>query len=164
MRARFMFGFATVATLGCGVGAEFETVGEVTEEAVVCGVGPTVVGIDVSYYQDKPDWKAVANSGVKYAIARTNDGGFMDPEFDRNWKMIRDNGMVRGAYQFFRSTKDPIEYADIMLDMMGPLGPGDLAPVIDVEATNGAPPEEMAAEVISWVKHVEGKTGRKPLI
>lgn len=149
---------------GCSGSEDFERTGELDQEAVVCGVGPTVPGIDVSYYQGKPDWQAVADSGIKFAITRTNDGGFMDPEFDRNWKMIRDVGMVRGAYQFFRSTKDPIEFADIMLDRMGPLGPGDIAPVIDVEATNDATPEEMAAKVAAWIEHVEQKTGRRPLI
>lgn len=154
----------TACGLGCGSEPDWESVGEVSDESVVCGVGPTVPGIDVSKYQGQPNWVQVAESGVRFAITRTNDGGYIDPEFDRNWPLIRERGLVRGAYQFFRSTKDPVAMADLMLEMMGPLGPGDLAPVIDVEQTNGATPEEMAAEVAVWVEHVEAMTGRTPIV
>jgi len=164
MRRSLALGWFLAITAGCGVGPETESVGEVTEEATICGVGPTVPGIDVSYYQGKPDWVKVAGSGIRFAITRVNDGSFMDPEFDRNYKEIRANGMVRGAYQFFRSTKDPIAFADLVIEKMGQLGPGDLSPVIDVEATNNATPEEMAAKVTTWVQHVEEVTGRKSII
>lgn len=166
MRTAFLFTYAGLlaVTVSCGVGLDTESVAQVAEEATVCGVGPTVPGIDVSYYQGKPDWTAVANSGMRFAITRINDGDFMDPEFTRNYKLIHDVGMVRGAYQFFRSTKDAIAFADLTIQKIGKLGPGDMSPVLDVEATNNATPEEMTAKITTWVEHVEEITGRKPMI
>lgn len=153
-----------LAASGCGDGSELESVGQVSQEAVVCGDGPTVPGIDVSYYQNKPDWDAVAASGQRFAVTRIGDGTFMDPEFDLNYKRIREVGMVRGAYQFFRSGKDPIALAELALGKLGTLGPGDMSPVIDVEDADGASPEVMTEKVLAWVKHVEEATGRKPII
>ncbi|MBM4376189.1 MAG: hypothetical protein FJ095_13990 [Deltaproteobacteria bacterium] len=166
MRARHRSFFLVLAfgAYGCTDGFAPESVGEVSDEAVVCGVGPTVPGIDVSYYQGKPNWQAVAASGQRFAITRIGDGTFMDPEFDSNYEQIRELGMVRGAYQFFRSGKDPIALAELALGKLGELGPGDLSPVLDVEDADDAPPEEMTEKVLAWVKHVEAATGRKPII
>ncbi len=155
---------AALVAAGCAAPVDEERVGEVEEEAVVCGVGPTVPGIDVSYYQGKPDWKKVAGSGLGFAITRINDGSFMDPEFAPNYKAIRDNGMVRGSYQFFRSGHDPVEEAKLTIQKVGKLEPGDLAPVLDVEATDGASASAMSAKIETWVKEVEKGTGRKPFI
>jgi lysozyme len=149
---------------GCSPVDETESIGEVEQEQVVCGVGPITPGIDVSYYQGKPDWKQVAASGVKFAIARINDGGFIDPEFDRNWKTIREVGMVRGSYQFFRSTKDPIMQADLVINKIGKLEPGDLPPVLDVELTDGADANTMATKIQQWVAHVEKAIKRRPIV
>jgi lysozyme len=153
-----------VATSACSDDRGTEAIGQVSDAAVVCGVGPTVPGIDVSYYQGKPDWQAVAASGQRFAITRIGDGTFMDPEFDSNYEQIREFGMVRGTYQFFRSGKDPIVLAELALGKMGELGPGDLSPVLDVEDADDATPEVMAEKVLAWVKHVETATGRKPII
>src|SRR5690242_8343981 len=60
-----------------------EATSSVEQDAMVCGVGPTVKGIDVSYYQGNIDWSAVAGAGVKYAMIRVSDGtGYIDPKFE----------------------------------------------------------------------------------
>src|SRR5690349_556343 len=76
---------------------------ELEQEATVCGSGPTVKGIDVSYYQGNIDWTRVKNDGVKYAFIRVSDGlGTIDTKFETYWAQSRANGIIHGAYQFFR--------------------------------------------------------------
>jgi lysozyme len=141
-----------------------EPIGTSQLEVVVCADGEQLEGIDVSYYQDQPDWNAVAGDGIVYAITRVNHGDFMDPEFDTNWAAIKEVGLVRGAYQYFDPSGDPVTQAQTLIDKVGTLGPGDLPPVIDVESTDGLGPEVIAANVRTWVDMVEGATGRRPLI
>ncbi|MSP24875.1 MAG: hypothetical protein EXR75_06850 [Myxococcales bacterium] len=155
---------ALLGLLGCGAA---ETTGEsigVVELFEVCADGPMLDGIDVSYYQGKPKWDAVADSGIKFAISRINHGGFMDPEFDTNWAAIKDVGLVRGSYQYFNPGGDPVEQANIVVKKLGKLQPGDLPPVIDVESTDMESAATIAANVGTWIDVVTEGTGRKPII
>lgn len=131
---------------------------------VVCADGPTLDGIDVSYYQGTIDWDAVAASGIDFAFIRTNDGDFEDPQFARNWSEARRAGVIRGVYQFFRPNLDPIVQANTMLDMMGPLEADDLPPVVDVEVGGGVSSAVATERLHQWIDHVEAATGRAPII
>src|SRR5690242_4540926 len=82
-----------------------------------CSGGNTVKGIDVSYYQGSINWNAVKNDGVKFAFIRVSDGtGYIDSKFSSNWSGAKNAGILRGAYQFFRSDEDPIRQADILIN------------------------------------------------
>jgi len=133
---------------------------------VVCGHGPIVEGIDVSYYQGTIDWGAVAGAGIRFAIVRVSDGtGFDDPQFAANWSGARAAGLYRGVYQFFRPRQDPVAQADIVVAAVGRLGPGDLPAVCDVEAPMpGVSPAEYARVLRLWVYRVTAGTGRPPII
>ncbi len=128
-----------------------------------CG-GPAVNGIDVSYWQSTIDWSSVASAGVEFAFIRVSDGiGVDDTEFSTNWNEARANGIVRGAYQYFRACQDPRAQAELLLEKMGNLEYDDLPPVIDVETT-----DDCASSLISnmqeWLNIVEDAVGRKPII
>jgi GH25 family lysozyme M1 (1,4-beta-N-acetylmuramidase) len=149
---------------------ELSPVGELTSEddpsaATTCAEGPTTLGIDVSKWQATVDWDAVAADGVEFAFIRVSHGtNTIDQFFAANWEGAREAGVLRGAYQFFEPGQNPITQADILLDKMGPLLPGDLPPVIDVESTGGKTPTQVAAAVKQWVDHVEAELGVKPII
>lgn len=131
----------------------------------VCASGPTVTGIDVSYYQGTVDWAAVKRSGRAFAFARVSDGtGFRDPTFARNWAAMKREGLIRGAYQYFRASDDPIAQADLVLDAIGTLEPGDLPPVLDLETSDGMSSSTVIARAAAWVNRVEAATGRSPII
>ena len=137
------------------------------EQAVhnVCPGGATTFGIDVSKWQGNINWGAVAGAGVKFALIRVSDGtGYIDEKFDANWAGAQQNGVVRGVYQFFRSNDDPIAQADLLLARMGPLGPGDLPPVADVESTDGVDNGTRAARLHAWLDHIQQATGVVPMI
>lgn len=135
-----------------------------TDPALVCGGGPTVKGIDVSAYQGLIDWAAARADGVEYAFIRASDGAaYLDAQFDRNWDAARAQGILRGAYQFFRPDQDPIAQADLLLAKIAS-SPGDLPPVIDVEDAGGLDPDAVAAAVRAWIDRVRPVIGREPII
>lgn len=61
-------------------------------------------GIDVAFYQGDIDWKAVADSGVDFAIIRmlgwSNGGYSIDSRFDYNVRQAKANGIQVGVYLF----------------------------------------------------------------
>lgn len=139
---------------------------ELDQATTVCGSGPTVKGIDVSYYQGTIDWTRVKNDGVKYAFIRVSDGlSTIDTKFETYWAQSRANGIVHGAYQFFRPNQDPIAQAELFLDKLGnTIADDDLPPVIDIEAAGGLTPAQVAAKAKQWIDHVEAALGVKPII
>ena len=143
-------------TNGSGVG---------TIAARVCPNGPTVNGIDVSYYQGVIDWPAVKAGGIEFAFIRLSDGEvFRDPKFDVNWQGAKSAGVIRGAYQFFRPGQNVDAQADMMIKAIGTYQPGDLPPVIDVEATGGQSPATVATRVKQWVTKVKAALGVDPIV
>jgi lysozyme len=120
-------------------------------------------GVDVSQYEGTIDWATVAKSGISFGIARVSDGMTHDPTFARNWAGMKANGIVRGAYQFFRPRHPGAQQADDFLDQFT-LEAGDLPPTLDVEVTDGQSSTTIAAEIADWVAEVEKRTGRTPMI
>jgi len=137
----------------------------IDQHATVCGAGPTVNGMDVSYYDTAIDWNLTKAAGIDFAFIRVTDGTqYQDPKFAAYWAGARQAGVIRGAYQFFRPAEDPIAQADLMLSLMGPLQAGDLPPVIDVEVDGGLSNAQVAANVKAWVDHVTTAIGRVPIV
>src|SRR5581483_4573767 len=131
---------------------------------VVCPGANTVEGIDVSEYQGNINWSQVKASGREFAIIRTGDGMYQDPYFSQNWSGAKAAGLIRGVYQFFEPGEDPVAQANLMLSMMGSIGPGDLPPMIDVEVTGGQSGATITSKIHQWVNTVQAATGRKPLV
>src|SRR5690242_16782569 len=111
-----------LALAACSPGRPGEMIGEVSESVVFCPGPNTQPGIDVSEFQGDIAWNAVKASGIVFAIARIDDGFYMDKKFDQNWPAMKNAGLIRGAYQFFEPGDDPSALADIMIQKMGPLG------------------------------------------
>jgi lysozyme len=131
----------------------------------VCAAGDTLFGIDVSYYQGDIDWNAVASAGVVFAWIRVaHSTVFEDPKFAANLAGARAAGVHAGVYQYFEPTEDPIAQADLLLELLGPLQPGDLPPMIDVESKDTVPQAAYADAIGAWLDHVEAATGVVPFI
>src|SRR5437660_7476592 len=124
------------------------------EEAglTICPAGATLEGVDVSKWEATIDWAAVKGAGVSFAIARVSDGlNYPDAYFDSNWAAIKAHGMVRGSYQYFEPAQDPIAQANYLLQHIGTLGPGDLAPAIDTETLGGLSAGAVVSAMNTWI-------------
>jgi lysozyme len=129
----------------------------------------TIHGIDVSRYQETIDWESVKNmnvAGIKmgFTFIKATEGiENQDRFFKRNWKKAKDAGMARGAYHFFIATKNGKAQAEHFIKTVE-LQPGDLPPVLDVEATYGVPWKKVRERVKEWLTTVENYYGVKPII
>ena len=129
-----------------------------------CIEGPTTPGIDVSYHQDKIQWAKVRKAGIRFAFIRVSDGTTVeDPQFDENWIAAKQAHVLRGAYQYFRPEQSPTAQADLLIATIARDG-GELAPVIDVEATGGKGPAQIAAAIKIWIERVRTRLGVEPII
>lgn len=150
----------------CAAHAGLEPEGAVSTEYLrsTCAEGPTVRGIDVSKWQAVIDWDRVAGSGVRFAFIRVSDGSRVrDERFERNWTEARRVGILRGVYQFFRPGQDVTAQANLVIEAIRADG-GELAPVIDVEDTDGRSASQVAAAVQQWITLVSAGTGRTPIV
>jgi lysozyme len=107
-----------------------------------------ILGIDVSHYQGVVNWHAVADSDVKFAIAKATEGTAVDEQFKNNWQGIQEAGLYRGAYHFARPGSDPEAQATYFAATIGPLGFRDLPPALDLEVADG----HAAADVLAWAQ------------
>jgi GH25 family lysozyme M1 (1,4-beta-N-acetylmuramidase) len=120
------------------------------------GLADTLIaGIDVSHDNGVIDWPRVPGLGVTFAFAKATQGAdpskpwYTDKMFATNWPAMQDAGIIRGAYHFIglpltttpkgQWNDDLHRQIDHFLATVGPLGPNDLPPVLDLE--NGDSPQ-----------------------
>ncbi|HEX6836748.1 MAG TPA: GH25 family lysozyme [Polyangia bacterium] len=154
----------SLSSIACQQPLPSEQIGVEYEGLSVCPGKATLTGVDVSTYQGTIDWAKVKASGRAFAITRVGDGLGGDNTFDANWAGIKANGMVRGAYQYFRASDDPKKEADILLAKIGTPADGDLPPTLDLETLDGQSAATVVANVKTWLSYVKMKTGRTPMI
>ena len=132
-----------------------------------CGAANVVHGVDVSTYQGTIKWSDVATTNKQFAVMRIANGETIDDTFDENWLHAKKQGVIRGAYQYFRPSVGGIAQADVMIDHMhkvDPLDADDLPPVVDVETFDGQPRDVVIRRLHHWLDRVESRTGRRPII
>ena len=129
--------------------------------------GPKVPGIDVSKYQGRIDWDAVATTPVRFVIMRATLGNvYRDGRFARNAAEARRVGLTVGAYHFAKPSLarwDPRAEADHFLNVVG-LQAGDVVPVLDIEETGGLSSRQLRTWATAWLRRVEERTGVRAMI
>jgi lysozyme len=146
--------------------------------------GTRAVGIDVSRFQGAIDWPSVVGAGVRFAFVHASRGSGTDctvkpaqcgadPFFATNRLGAESSGIRVGAYhRAFASggtvadaRADAIAEADVFLTSVGSLQSGELIPVLDVETPfTGMTSTTLRTWIRVWVKRVNRRLGRKPMI
>lgn len=125
-------------------------------------------GIDVSHHQQAVDWTAIAASGIHFCFIKASEGAtFVDPRFASNWRSVAEAGIARGAYHFFHPADSVTAQAGLFLRTVPRLEPGDLPPVLDLEAPEewiAIPPANRAGLVLSWLNTVENALQARPIV
>lgn len=123
-----------------------------------------VHGIDVSRYQGTIDWAKVAEQDVDFVFIKATEGKtFRDSQFFCNWDALRQVGIRRGAYHFFRPKTSPEAQAEQFVFMVNH-EQGDLPPVLDIELLDGVPPEQLVISLKIWLDIVESSFRVKPIL
>lgn len=134
------------------------------ERETVRRVDFAVEGIDVSHYQSHIDWPTVADQGMQFAFVKATEGAtHVDSLFCRNWDEMRQAGLVRGAYHFYRP-RTPAELQAIQFIHRVELAPGDLPPVLDVEVLDGVSNDLLLDGLRTWLFLAELHYGVKPIL
>jgi GH25 family lysozyme M1 (1,4-beta-N-acetylmuramidase) len=148
------------------------------------GAGTRAAGIDVSRFQKTIDWPSVAGTGIRFAFVQASRGSGTDctvkpqqcgadPYFATNRIAAESTGIRVGAYhRAFASggttseaRADALAEANLFLAAVGTLQSGELIPVLDVETPfTGMTPTTLRTWIRVWVKRVNRRLGRKPMI
>ncbi len=128
-------------------------------------------GIDISHYQRKEDIKwdslSIANRSIpiEFVVLRSTMGNkSTDKHFEHFWTEAKKNGLIRGAYHFYRADEDPVLQANNFLAHVK-LESGDLPPILDIEKIPRRKTKEKLVEDLKiWCRIVEEAYGEKPII
>lgn len=146
--------------------------------------GDYIFGIDVSKYQSDINWKdlkilvdengittgslneAKETKRISYVFIKATEGtSLVDKCFKNHWKKARQANIRRGAYHFFRSSKDPEKQAQLFIKTVGKLSKDDLPPVLDIETIHdGCSNKVLNDKALIWLRTVEKHYGRKPIV
>ena len=139
--------------------------------------------VDLSHHNDRIVWdslKVVVDRGgrttkdllhakgiypVSTVILKATEGEKMvDKRFAEYWEEAGKRSYTRGAYHFFRSSKDPLKQAERFTTVVR-LRHSDFPPVLDIETMHaGCTKEELNRKALAWLQAVEKHYGRKPIV
>lgn len=129
-------------------------------------------GIDVSTWNGTIKWAKVAHAGYRFAFGKATEGGsYTDKTYTTNRNGSEGAGLVFGAYHFARpsgknlagATASAIRQANHFLAVAGPQ-PGELPPVLDLEATGDLPKQRLLAWTLAWLEQIDARTGVEPFL
>jgi lysozyme len=146
--------------------------------------GDYAYGIDISRYQPDVEWDelklliddqgitttsqeaAEESEEISYVFIKATEGtSLKDKHFKKHWKKAKEAGVRRGAYHFFRSSKDPQKQAQLFIKTVGKLSKDDLPPVLDIETIHdGCSNKVLNDKALIWLRTVEKHYGRKPIV
>lgn len=103
---------------------------------------------------------------VSFVFIKATEGvSLVDKDFKRNWRDAGMSGLRRGAYHFFRSSKDGEAQARLFIKTVGNLRFRDLPPVLDIETLHrGGSRKKLNEEALKWLRTIENHYGRKPIV
>jgi lysozyme len=128
----------------------------------------TLLGLDISHYQNVVDFAQVKAAGVSFVFIKATEGvTLVDPNFAQYRTASKAEGLPRGFYHFFHPKDDLQSQIDFFVKTVGRLEPGDLPPVLDVENPEEWPGFTVAQRVnmiLGWLQGVEKALGVRPII
>lgn len=146
--------------------------------------GAYCYGIDISNYQEDIQWdslmiltdrarrtirsKITAKDikPVSFVFIKSTEGSSMkDKKFRHHWQKAEEHNISKGAYHFFRSSKNGEVQARHFIKTVGKIGPNDLPPVLDIETIHkGCSRKTLNKRALDWLETVSEHYGRKPVV
>jgi GH25 family lysozyme M1 (1,4-beta-N-acetylmuramidase) len=135
-----------------------------------------VWGVDVSSWQGPfagkphPVWSRVKAAGASFAFIKASQGS---SHVHRAWTayqwpaQAKAAGLLVGSYHFAEPGQGtPEQQADLYLKTIGAAATerGWFPPVLDIETTGGLPSAALRAWVDRFIKRIQAKTGKPPIV
>ena len=143
----------------------------------------SIFGIDISHYTGRNfSFESLKEQNIRFVYAKATQGVlYKDGLFGLYWHALDDlpagKRVLRGAYHFLSSSADGAAQADTFLNFLeknGGLKDNDMPPVVDLEwditqsdrtdRWQSHSPDEIIDTTLAWLKRVEEKTGRIPIV
>lgn len=99
-------------------------------------VNTSVIGPDVSFYQEDIAFSQMKAAGAKFVIVRAGQNNWPDTRFTSNWSAAKAAGIPRGSYWYYDSRYPPEKQAELWVNMMGG-DRGELPMWADLEESYG---------------------------
>jgi GH25 family lysozyme M1 (1,4-beta-N-acetylmuramidase) len=131
------------------------------------GAATYASGVDVSHYQGLINWTQVAAKSYRFTFQKATEGTtLVDATYPVNRAGAEGMGLRFGGYHFGRPggtgaasiVASAIAQADHFVTVAQPQ-PGELPPVLDLEATGGLGPGALAQWAQAWLDEVKARTG-----
>jgi GH25 family lysozyme M1 (1,4-beta-N-acetylmuramidase) len=131
----------------------------------------SILGVDFSHWQGKPDCQKLKDNGVRFAIVkagevlvnRPNKPLYFDDKHDRNIAQLKAVGIPCSSYYYFHpsagASKQANHYASIWKK-----NPPDLPPVIDCEDSDGYLPKDVGRQLLAFIDAIKQKIGIQPIV
>lgn len=128
-------------------------------------------GLDVSAFQPRVDWSAVAASGHSFVFVKVSEGlTVTDAAHATHYAGAGDAGLLRGAYHFFRASSEPRAQVRRFVEITTACGEWELPAVLDAEWQSSAAPlgglaaGAFADALVDAVDELASQAGRKPIL
>lgn len=127
-----------------------------------------VRGIDVSAHQHKIDWAKVYGDNIKFCFIKATEGeDFVDKRYKENYLGAKQNGILVGAYHFFRFSSSGKAQAQNFMNNVA-IEKLDLPPVLDVEKEGNylsfSNDNKIKKEMQDYLTEIEKQYKVKPII
>lgn len=126
-----------------------------------------IQGFDVSHHQKDIQWKKISPQKYRFVYLKSTEGGdFKDTKFQENWLKAREQGLLVGAYHFYRLCRDSQVQANNFIESV-PNKPDALPPVIDLEydshCINNYSKEQLLKEIQVIHDALKKHYGKQPI-
>jgi lysozyme len=129
-----------------------------------------IYGIDVSHHNAYIDWEMVKDKGrinqkpISFVFIKATEGKeYKDKRFKRNIKEARQQGLLCGAYHFYRPEINSLKQFKNFKESVV-LKKGDLPPVLDVELRGSLSFSRYVEGILNMLKLMENHYGIKPIL
>jgi lysozyme len=121
-------------------------------------------GIDVSRHQKTIDWKKVSADNVQFVYVKVSEGAtYRDPMYKKNIEGAQKEGILVGAYHYFRMTSTPEEQFENFKSALKDYEL-DLVPMIDVETSDNKSVKDLQKNLDKFIALVKAEYGVPPMI
>ena len=128
----------------------------------------THYGIDISHYQGNIVEELKHQDKLDFIICKATQGiKYTDPDFDKNWAGIRQQGFIRGAYHFYNSSENAMDQAKHFTAVLAKWDKKDIAPILDIEQASlnsKISVQDLQKDLLVFLQQLEKSFKKRPVI
>lgn len=127
-------------------------------------------GIDISQWNGNLLEEMDTMDSLSFVICKATEGiDYVDPDFSKNRKLLKEKKVICGVYHFYHCNDDPVKQAEFFTGTVQQWENNDMAPIVDIEEASlpkgkNADLTNLQPGLLQFLQQVETKTHRKPII